>query len=225
MSSKKTAAFFRVEGTLLQKGVLDLAAYMAVNSHGFVERAMRLGKVAVAAPFYGYLGKNDRNLANRIAYVPLRGMSEDRVAILTEEYFRDMVSGKLLQKGVSLIDKAREAGHEITLISDCIREIAEPIAKEVGGVDTLICNDLEYRNGVATGSLISPVIGGHQLGPWISDHADKNNIDLNLSTAYATHGPDLLLLSAVGKPCAVNPDFSLRRAAQEARWPVMEFTA
>jgi len=225
MSSKKTAAFFRLEGTLLKQGVLDLAAYMAANSHGFVERAVRLGQVAVAAPFYGYLGKNDRNLATRIAYVPLRGMSEDRVAILTEEYVANVLSGKLLQKGVSLIEKAREAGHEITLISDCIREIAEPIAREIGGVDTLICNELEFRNGVATGSLVSPVIGGHQLGPWISDHANKNNIDLNQSTAYATHGPDLLLLAAVGNPCAVNPDFSLRRAAHEARWPVMEFTA
>ena len=43
------------------------------------------------------------------------------------------------------------------------------------------------------------------------------------STAYGAHGPDVLLMTAVGRPCAVNPDFTLRRAARDAGWPVMDF--
>jgi phosphoserine phosphatase len=33
----------------------------------------------------------------------------------------------------------------------------------------------------------------------------------------------MLLLSAVGKPCAVNPDFVLRRSARDADWPIIEY--
>ena len=33
------------------------------------------------------------------------------------------------------------------------------------------------------------------------------------------------LLSAVGKPCVVNPDLTLRKAAKEADWPVMDYRA
>jgi phosphoserine phosphatase len=50
-------------------------------------------------------------------------------------------------------------------------------------------------------------------------------LDLEHSVAYAGHGPDLLLLSTVGIPCVVNPDFTLRKAAKEADWPVVEYTA
>jgi hypothetical protein len=32
-----------------------------------------------------------------------------------------------------------------------------------------------------------------------------------------------LLLSTVGARCAVNPDFTLRRAAQQADWPVLDY--
>ena len=35
--------------------------------------------------------------------------------------------------------------------------------------------------------------------------------------------PDMLLLAAVGKPCAVNPDFVLRRSARDADWPIIEY--
>jgi phosphoserine phosphatase len=31
------------------------------------------------------------------------------------------------------------------------------------------------------------------------------------------------MLAAVGRPCAVNPDYTLRRAAREAGWPVMDY--
>jgi phosphoserine phosphatase len=33
----------------------------------------------------------------------------------------------------------------------------------------------------------------------------------------------MLLLAAVGNPCAVNPDFTLRRAARDARWPIVDY--
>ena len=53
----------------------------------------------------------------------------------------------------------------------------------------------------------------------------EHGIDLGRSIAYAGHGPDLLLLAAVGRPCVVNPDFTLRKAAKEADWPVVDYSA
>jgi phosphoserine phosphatase len=31
------------------------------------------------------------------------------------------------------------------------------------------------------------------------------------------------LLHSVGNPCAVNPDFALRRLAREADWPILDY--
>ena len=33
----------------------------------------------------------------------------------------------------------------------------------------------------------------------------------------------VMLMGAVGEPCAVNPDFTLRRAAEQANWPVVYY--
>ena len=221
--STKTAAFFRAEGTLLGHGVLTATAYLAANAKKFGERALRLGVVALSAPLHGLLGQNDRALGNRIAYLAFRGMSEDRIAELGEEYAADVLKDKVLDQGVELIKRARGEGHRVVLISDNIAQIMEPLLQHLPAVDDLVCNRLEFADGEATGKLLDPVIGGHGGGRWVQDYAARHGLDLGRSLAYGTAGTDLLLLAAVGRPCAVNPDFTLRRGAREADWPVVEY--
>jgi phosphoserine phosphatase len=218
-----TAAFFRFEGAIVEHGVLAASAYMAANGQGFGERLLRLGQVALSVPVYGLLGQSDRTLANRVAHLAYRGISEDRVAVLSEEYYENVLKNKVLDCGLALIKQARKEGHKIVVMSEGLEHIVKPVIQELDGIDHLVCNRLEFKNELATGKLLEPVIGGHDGGRWVREYADEHNIDLAASVAYAAHGADLLLLAAVGGPCAVNPDFTLRRAAQEADWPVMEY--
>ena len=223
--ANKTAAFFRVEGTILDKGVLSAAAYLAANAQAFGERLIRLSSVGVAAGVYGLLGQNDRTMANRVAHLAFRNMTEDRIAVVGAEYFDDVLKDKILDEGRDLIKQARSAGHEVVLLTENIAHIMEPLADHLKGVDHLVCNRLELKNNRCTGRLIEPVIGGTGTRKWVTDFAEKRGIDLSRSVAYAAQGPDMLLLAAVGKPCAVNPDYTLRRAAEEADWPVVEYSA
>lgn len=217
------AAFFRVEGTLLPRGAVSAAAYFAANGRGFRERALRLGHLAVAGSAYGLLGQSDRTLANRLTYLSLRNMSEDRLAVLADEYFEDIVRDQILEGGVELLRKARKRGQRVVLISDGLQQVIEPLVQQLRHVDDHICNRLEFRDGRATGRLLDPVIGGHDSAKWAERYAVEHELDLAQSVVYAAHGPDMLLMSAVGFPCAVNPDFTLRRAAREADWPVMDY--
>ncbi|HIA03400.1 MAG TPA: hypothetical protein EYN06_07980 [Myxococcales bacterium] len=219
----ETAAFFRVEGAIIEQGVLAASAYMAANGQGFGERLRRLGQVALSAPIYGLLGQNDRTLANRIAHLAYRGVSEDRILVLGEEYYENVIKNKVLDSGLELIKRARKEGHKIVVMSEGLEHIMKPLLDNIQGIDYLVCNRLEFKNNEATGKLLDPVIGGHDGGRWVREFANEHNIDLAASVAYAAHGADMLLLAAVGSPCAVNPDFTLRRAAQEADWPVMEY--
>lgn len=217
------AVFARVEGVLLAKGVRSAAAYFAANAPGLRERALRLGHLALATPAYQWLGQTDRVLANRLAYLSLRNLTEDRIAELSDEYWSTILRKQLLNDGVELLKRARREGNRIVLIADSLEQILQPLANEIGCVDDYVCNRLEFRGGLATGRLIDPVIGGHDSGVWLSQYAQEHKLGLSSSTAYASHGPDVLMLSAVGRPCAVNPDFTLRRAAQQARWPVLDY--
>jgi phosphoserine phosphatase len=223
MADIQKAVFARVEGVLLAKGVRSAAAYFAANAPGLRERALRLGHIALTAPAYEWLGQTDRVLANRLAYLSLRNLTEDRITELSEEYWSTILRKQILNDGVELLKRAHREGNRIVLIGDSLEQILQPLAAELGCVDDYVCNHLEIRNGLATGRLVDPVIGGHDSGVWLSQYAQQHHLRLDGSTAYASHGPDVLMLSAVGRPCAVNPDFTLRRAAQQARWPVLDY--
>jgi len=223
MTSRNTAAFFRVEGIVLDRGVLAASAYIAANAKKFGERALRLGLVALAAPVHGLLGQTDRALAHRLVHLAFRGMSEDRVSVLAEEYAEDILKDKILDQGVELMKRARAEGHRVVLLSEGIAPIMQPLARHLKHHDELVCNHLEFRDGEATGKLLDPIVGGAAGGRWLQRYAAEHSLDLAHSTAYGSHGPDMLLLSAIGRPCAVNPDFVLRRSARDADWPIVEY--
>ena len=167
----------------------------------------------------------DRVLANRMAYLGLRNMSEDRIAMLAEEYVADMLRPRILAGGLDLLRKARRDGYQVVLISDNLTQILEGLAASLPDVHTCVGNRLEFRDCQATGRLLDPVVGGHDSCAWAERYAAAEGFELAQCVAYAAHGPDMLLMSRVGHPCAVNPDFTLRRAAREAGWPVVDYDA
>lgn len=215
------AAFFRVEGTLLDRPALAAAAWLAGNARGLGERALRLGNVAFAAPLSLASSLASGATATRVTWMGLRGMTEDRVEVLAEEYYDEYVQDDLMDVGRRLLDRARKDGRRIVLLSDNIEQIAGRLAEALEA-DDLICNRLEISRGKATGRLEEPVVGSHLAGQWARGFAKENDIDLDLSWAYGAHAADSLLLSAIGKPCVVDPDFRLRRIARDNDWPVVE---
>lgn len=223
MTHSNTAAFVRVEGILLARGVLGAAAYLAANAKKFGERALRLGIVGLAAPVHRILGQTDRALAHRLAHLAIRGMSEDRVEVLCEEYAEDVLKDSILDDGLELLRRLKAEGRRIVLLSDGIEPIMKPLSRHLKHFDELHCNKIEYEDGEATGKLLDPVIGSNVGGRWLDDYAAAHGLDLAACAAYGAHGPDMLLLSRVGKPCAVNPDFVLRRSAKDADWPIIEY--
>ena len=217
----KQAAFFRVEGTLTDRSSLVAAAWLASNAQGLGERFARLSNVALAAPLRIAGELQAGSTSARMTWISLRGMTEDRILTLTEEYADAYMRNDRLDVGERLVRQARKQNRRIVLISDNIDLIVKPLADAVGA-DDLICNRLEIKRGSATGRLQDPVIGGNVAGQWARAFANEHEIDLEKSTAYGTHAADSLLLSAIGEPCVVNPDRQLRRLARDHHWPVVE---
>src|SRR5690606_34146507 len=151
--SQQTAAFFRAEGVILSTGVMQAAAFMAAQRAGMRERVLRFGQVALSLPVVGLLGQNDRTLGNRLAYLSYRDMSEDRLAILADEYVEDILKEKILESGRELLRKAKREGHRVVLISESLQEVMTALREHLRDVDDVICNRLEYRDHKATGRL------------------------------------------------------------------------
>lgn len=217
------AAFFRVEGTLTTVPTQRTAAWFTINSQKVSDRVTRLGGVALATGMRLAGALADQQVVPRLTWMGLRGMSVDRLEVLSDEYQEQYLQPTLLEVGQELIAEARRQGHRIILLSDNLDSVMRPLASAVGA-DELVANRLEVRNGHATGRLQDPVIGGHLAGSWARSFAAERAIDLDRSCAYGAAASDSMLLNAIGRPCVVNPDWRLRRIARDLDWPVVDRT-
>lgn len=218
------AAFFRLERVLIgQKWVdptLTAAGWMAAGQQQVSSRLARLGTVAAAGLLAAPTPAQDRTTAVRMAWLALRGASEDRLVVLGEEYAHKLIES-LDETGLRMLSDARHRGLRIVLLTELLDVIAEHMAEHMG-VDLLVCNRMELRNDRATGKLDGPVFAGVFGGDRCRAFATEHRIDLGASSAWGGCATDGVLLSSVGDPCAVHPDASLRRLARDLHWPVVE---
>ena len=214
------AGFFRVEGTLCARPTIATAAWLAANAQAVGERVLRLGNVALAAPFLGG-PLRDATSASRVLWMGLRGISEDRLVVLGEEYAERFLIPSLREVGTTLVADAKRAGQRVVLLSDNLDVVVRHVASHLG-IDDLVCNSMEIRDGKATGRLRDPVIGGHTTIEWARAFAREHGIDLAASSGYGAQAEDGTLLASLGHPCAVHPDWQLRRMARDLSWPVVE---
>lgn len=215
MTRAQTAAFFRVEGTLLRRPTAMTVGWLAANAQEMSGRLARLGAFGLSLPVLGA----DRGLGRRLQWSALRGMSEDRLVVLGEEYYATWLADDLVPVGRDLLARARREGRRVVLVSDNLDVVVEHLARDLG-VDDWRANRMELRNGRATGRLLDPVVSTLS-GSQLQSYADEHGLSLRQCSGYGAAAEDAVLLSAVGLPCAVAPDRALRRLASEHDWPVV----
>jgi hypothetical protein len=74
-----------------------------------------------------------------------------------------------------------------------------------------------------TGRLVGDMMHGPAKAAALTDLAEREGLDLARCAAYSDSVNDLPMLSAVGRPVAVNPDSALRRAARDRGWEIRDF--
>ena len=97
------------------------------------------------------------------------------------------------------------------------------MARELG-FDTanLICNKLEFKDLIATGKILRPVVAGPTKSRLIAEDARKHGHDLAECHGYSDSYSDVPMLSVVGHPHCINPDKALRRLAHAYDWPILD---
>ncbi len=156
------ATFWRVEGSLLNLGAVRPVAFFTWNAQSFSERWLRRSGLALLALIRPLLFALDRVLATRGLHTLLRGVSRDRLDLLGEEYFNYALKPKLKPGGVAELQNAMARGEKIVLVSQGLDHVMRPLARHLG-VEYLIANRLEFRDRLATGRLLSPVIRPRQI--------------------------------------------------------------
>ena len=149
--------FWRVEGSLATLTAVRPIAYFTWNAHTFAERWARRGGLFLQALVRPALYASHRVLATRILHALLRGVSRDRLDLLGEEYFQYVLERQLRPEGVAKLREWLDQHGQVVLVSQGLDHVMGPLARHLG-IERIVSNRLEFRNGVATGRLLNPVI-------------------------------------------------------------------
>jgi thioester reductase-like protein len=149
--------YWRVEGSLLDLTTVRPVAFFTWNSQTFTERWFRRGMVGLMAVLRPFLYASNRIFATRVVHAVLRGVSRDRLDLLGEEYFKYKLQPYLKPDGVRQLRAMVDSGANVVLVSQSLDHVMRPLAQHLGAKE-LIANRLEFRDGIATGRLLAPVI-------------------------------------------------------------------
>ena len=149
--------YWRVEGSLLDLTVVQPVAFFTWNAQTFSERFRRRGLIFLMAALRPFLYSTNRKFATRVVHTALRGVTRDRLDLLGEEYFQYKLKPQLKARGVERVQELVRAGADVVLVSQGLEHVMKPLAQHLG-VKRIVANRLEFRDGVATGRLLEPVI-------------------------------------------------------------------
>jgi len=225
-SGTSPLVYWRVEGSLLDITVVEPVAFFTWNAQTFSERFRRRGLIFLMALLRPFLYSTNRKFATRVVHIALRGISRDRLDLLGEEFFQYRLKPRLKDRGVQKVRELVQAGAEVVLVSQGLEHVMRPLAQYLG-VKRIVANRLDFRNGMATGRLLDPVIRPRGAFARIREEnpdgrrAPKTlarHLDISLDTLRAAAVPAERQVTVAPRPVVhfdgqrQAPGFSVRRA-------------
>ena len=152
----------------------------------------------------------------------LAGINKSDLDRISKICFEKRIKKNIYIGAEKLIKEAQKSGERVIFATSSLDFIIEPMEKYFGVEKSIVC-EMEYSNGVTTGSLI----GYSSFGPKKKTAAiawmEKNSIKAEDVCFYSDSYTDLPLLEYCGYPVAVNPDGILAKTAKKKGWKIYKF--
>jgi HAD superfamily hydrolase (TIGR01490 family) len=216
----QAAAFYDLEGTLLSTNLVHTLAFYARRQQGILKTVKKSVGTLAKLPLFGATDLYSRNVFNEFFFQSYKGESADRLRYFSEELFEDVLKPAIYPGTRELIAQSKKIGQRQIVISGALDFTIDRLCKYLE-IDEYAANRLEFVNGYATGRILPPVMASATKAKWMREYAEKNDINLSESYAYSDSISDLPMLSIVGHPVAVNPDFRLKQTAMQHDWAIL----
>ena len=216
-------AFYDFDGTLVSGNVVTRYAWVARRHPSRAQAIWRYCKTVLGVPVWLALDAFSRRLFNVVFFRLYRGLREDWLRAQAPALFEAQIRGEQFKFAKDRVARDRAAGYRTVLVTGGIDLEMQPAA-EYFGFDDLLANRLEFRDGIATGEIVPPLLAGEAKAVALRDYAAASGVDMTASCAYSDSGSDLPMLTAVGSPIATNPDSRLRKEARARGWAVLDLS-
>lgn len=216
------AAFFDVDNTII-RGASSYHLARGLYRRRFFS-AVDIVTFALHQARYLLFGESQQQITQvrSRALEIVAGRSVAEMKAIGEEVYDEVLSLRIFPGTQALLDAHLAAGDEVWLVTATPVEIGELIAKRLGATGAL-GTVAEHENGFYTGALVGDMMHGSAKARAVQALARRRGLDLAASSAYGDSINDVAMMSAVGHPCAINPDARLRRHARAVGWPVRDF--
>lgn len=214
-------AFYDFDGTLAGSNIVVRYAFYARRFPTRTLAAYRTTKLLLSVPFLAGLDLYSRSLFNRVFFRQYAGLGREWLTHSAEAMFKEVILPSIFPEVRNLIEEDRRQGYCPVLVSGELDFVLRPVVRYLG-FDRLVANSLEFRDGMATGRVMPPLVAEHEKVAAIRRICGELGAEPGESKAYSDSSSDLPMLEAVGHPVAVNPDRRLKRVAKARRWPVLD---
>lgn len=134
------------------------------------------------------------------------------------EFMQTRIDDIILPAAIDLIEKHRQQGHTLMIITATNRFVTQGIADKLG-ITHLLATDPEIKDGRYTGRVTGTPCFKEgkvtRLNAWLQEHVSS----LDSSWFYSDSHNDLPLLKLVTNPVAVDADEKLTEYATLNQWP------
>ncbi|MDO6565193.1 HAD family hydrolase [Amphritea sp. 1_MG-2023] len=190
---------------LCNKGIVNTAAYRQANDYFFQQYQ------AGTLDIFEFL---------EFALKPLSEQEPAALEQLHQEFMQTSVAPMMLDKAATLLQKHRDQGDYLLIITATNRFVTGPIAAALG-VDHTLATEAEMIDGRYTGKVAGvPCFQAgkvERLDAWLAETGHS----MDDSYFYSDSINDKPLLERVTHPVAVDPDERLKQAAEAQGWPII----
>ncbi len=152
----------------------------------------------------------------------IKGKRYEELARLARDTFERSGRNDLFPQAVEYLATCRREGRTVVLASSSFDVILEPL-RDYLQVDHMICSELAYEDGVATGWFTDGPCYAQVKAERITRYLEEQEISAEDVAFYSDSFHDLPSLQLAGTAVPVNPDILLRQLAKVERWPVLNW--
>jgi HAD superfamily hydrolase (TIGR01490 family) len=220
---RSAAGFFDVDNTMMQgASIYYLARGLAARKYFTTADLLRFGARQLRFRLLAAEHGGDMSQARQAALAFVEGRPVDELTALSEEIFDELMAERIWAGTHALARLHLEAGQRVWLVTAAPVELGAVIAERLG-LTGAIGTVAEIADGRYTGRLVGEMMHGPAKAAAITELAAREGLDLSRCAAYSDSINDVPMLSAVGRPVAVNPDAALRRTARDRGWEIRDF--
>ena len=155
----------------------------------------------------------------RKAIQGFRGQKEIDVKHRIHNFWEEDIQNRLRPHAKSILEKHKEAGDVLALITGSSFYLAEIFA-EKWGFTHVVANRFLVEGDTFTGEAQEPLCYGEGKVFYAEKIAQEHGVELSECIFYTDSISDLPLLERVCAPIAVHPDYFLKKMAQKRGWEI-----